>query len=410
MIRKYANRCLMLLLSVCMILPLGVVASAASDVMPGDVDRDGRTTASDALLVLQQSVGLKENPFCTPTENFIADVNGDQSVDATDALLILQASVGMIGPAAAELKFESETIPLDARAAASGGAPELILDSSAWKQKVESLREHNDLTQQQADRLLERYDQAFFQDNALIAGVDVIASTADVTASRVWCTKQRILVVLSDAPQAQREAHAHLVLASLSGQEVRETGCFPKLDAVSVAFDRDGTIPRPDGVLTNYFYGPHDAFDYADFYVIDSRQELSEYAYHAYGMIPDEQLEESYLPGFREEYRNVLQPRNSEMFFEQYRTLIFEEHTYARASTRYVYRGLEDNADGTQTLVLELTDDAALPAPEGPADTVFDSFLTVRMTIIDLPADAEAPRITRVCNTAGEVLWEEVEA
>lgn len=410
MIRKFAKRCLMLLLSVCMILPLGAVASAASDVLPGDVDRDGRTTATDALLVLQQSVGLTENPFCTLTENFIADVNGDQAVDATDALLILQTSVGIIAPAAAELKFESETIQLGARAAGRNGMPELILNFSAWELTVKLLCLRGDLTQQQADTLLERYDQTFFQDNALIAGVDAIASTADVTASQVWCSEQRILVTLLDGETTQQESHAQLVLVSLSGHELRETGCFPKLDAVSVVFDRDGTIPRPDGGLTNYFYGPHDAFDYTGFYAIDSRQKLSEYAGHAYGMIDDEQLEESYLPGFREEYQNILQCRNSDEFFEQYRTLIFEEHTYTRASTRYEYQGLEDNGDGTQTLVLRLTDDAATPPADEPAEEVYDSFLTVRMTLIDLPADPDAPSITRVRNTAGEVLWEEAEA
>ena len=56
--------------------------------------------------------------------------------------------------------------------------------------------------------------------------------------------------------------------------------------------------------------------------------------------------------------------------------------------------------------MLDLVDDNPLPEPENPEDVILDSFLTVRMTQIDLPADANAAPITRICNSSGIVLWE----
>ena len=404
--RKRINRFLPLLLSLCILLPLNAMAAGSSFLLPGDLDQDGKPTASDALLALQRSVGLTDSLLCSQRANFIADINGDGKIDAADALLILQVSVGMDDFTFIEPGFTTETVPLNDPAASIDGLAKCITSYTSWRREVEALRKQNALTQEQAIALLVRYDSVFFQDNVLIYGVDTIASATDVTASRTLCADQRILVMLRDATAAQGEARRHLVLVVLSQRELQQTGRFSRLDAISVAFDRDGTIPHPNGGTANYFYGPHDAFDYAAVYEIDSREALHDYARHAYEMISDEQLEQWYDPGCREGYLKTLLVRDSDAYFEAYRTLIFEEHAYARASTRYVYQGLEDNGDGTQTLMLDLVDDNPLPEPENPEDVILDSFLTVRMTQIDLPADANAAPITRICNSSGIVLWE----
>lgn len=55
----------------------------------GDVNSDGSTNSSDALAVLQYSVGIID----TINEKY-ADVNEDKSINSSDALIILQISVG----------------------------------------------------------------------------------------------------------------------------------------------------------------------------------------------------------------------------------------------------------------------------------------------------------------------------
>lgn len=58
----------------------------------GDVNSDGKVDVTDALLVAQKAVGMKE---FDETQMAAADVNKDKKVDVTDALLIAQKAVGM---------------------------------------------------------------------------------------------------------------------------------------------------------------------------------------------------------------------------------------------------------------------------------------------------------------------------
>lgn len=55
----------------------------------GDINDDGRITATDSLFVLQAAVGLQA---CSLE---ICDVNGDGKISATDAAILLQAAVGL---------------------------------------------------------------------------------------------------------------------------------------------------------------------------------------------------------------------------------------------------------------------------------------------------------------------------
>ena len=64
-----------------------------SDVVYGDVNGDGKITVTDALMVLQHSVG-KITLDETVLKN--ADVDGEEGITVTDALAILQASVDKI--------------------------------------------------------------------------------------------------------------------------------------------------------------------------------------------------------------------------------------------------------------------------------------------------------------------------
>ena len=64
-----------------------------SDAVYGDVNGDGEVTVTDALMVLQHSVG-KITLDETVLKN--ADVDGEEGITVTDALAILQASVGKI--------------------------------------------------------------------------------------------------------------------------------------------------------------------------------------------------------------------------------------------------------------------------------------------------------------------------
>ena len=56
---------------------------------PGDVNDDDSVDASDALIILQWSVGINTEDI----KDHKADVNADGSIDAVDALLVLQYSV-----------------------------------------------------------------------------------------------------------------------------------------------------------------------------------------------------------------------------------------------------------------------------------------------------------------------------
>ena len=58
----------------------------------GDVDADGQFTATDALFVLQMSVGVGS---WNDTQRLSANVDGDSTITATDSLFILQRAVGL---------------------------------------------------------------------------------------------------------------------------------------------------------------------------------------------------------------------------------------------------------------------------------------------------------------------------
>lgn len=58
----------------------------------GDVDKDGSITASDALMILRQSVGLSD--FDSELMK-LGDVDGDSSITANDALSVLRKSAGI---------------------------------------------------------------------------------------------------------------------------------------------------------------------------------------------------------------------------------------------------------------------------------------------------------------------------
>ena len=58
--------------------------------IPGDVNGDGRVTASDALGALAVALGSGQCLLC------VCDLNGDESISATDALIILNMAVGLM--------------------------------------------------------------------------------------------------------------------------------------------------------------------------------------------------------------------------------------------------------------------------------------------------------------------------
>ncbi len=64
----------------------------AAALVPGDVDANGKTEATDARLALRAAVGLD---VLSEAEKNAADVDLNKTVDATDARLILRAAVGL---------------------------------------------------------------------------------------------------------------------------------------------------------------------------------------------------------------------------------------------------------------------------------------------------------------------------
>lgn len=59
----------------------------------GDVNSDGAINSTDALWILQSSVG---NKTLTDAQKKLADVNSDGKINSSDALMVLQYSVGKI--------------------------------------------------------------------------------------------------------------------------------------------------------------------------------------------------------------------------------------------------------------------------------------------------------------------------
>lgn len=74
------------ILALICVLSLAVTASAR---LVGDVNSDGNTNSSDALMILQYSVGKEVD-----INEKYADINGDGLVNSSDALIALQISVG----------------------------------------------------------------------------------------------------------------------------------------------------------------------------------------------------------------------------------------------------------------------------------------------------------------------------
>lgn len=70
-----------------------VPAAFAAQNVYGDVTGDGKVNSSDALMILQSSVGLKK---LSKNQKTAADVDGNDKVNSADALLVLNYSVGNI--------------------------------------------------------------------------------------------------------------------------------------------------------------------------------------------------------------------------------------------------------------------------------------------------------------------------
>lgn len=79
-----------LILSLIMLFSVTQVTSMA--LIPGDVDGNGKTEATDARLALRAAVGLD---VLSEDEKIAADVDHNGTVDATDARLILRSAVGL---------------------------------------------------------------------------------------------------------------------------------------------------------------------------------------------------------------------------------------------------------------------------------------------------------------------------
>ena len=60
----------------------------------GDVNSDGNVNSSDALAILQYSVGSNPKSF----NKNVADMNDDGNINSSDALIVLKISVGLINP------------------------------------------------------------------------------------------------------------------------------------------------------------------------------------------------------------------------------------------------------------------------------------------------------------------------
>lgn len=72
---------------------LNFKVSTGTGAKKGDVNKDTKINSSDALLILQHSVGVIT---LTSEQKTLADVNNDSKVNSSDALKILQYSVGQI--------------------------------------------------------------------------------------------------------------------------------------------------------------------------------------------------------------------------------------------------------------------------------------------------------------------------
>jgi hypothetical protein len=86
------KKVLYILLIVGIILTSTFTALTGFTATMGDVNDDGRINSSDALGILQYSVGSNPKEFITD----VADITGDGRINSSDALFVLQVSVGSI--------------------------------------------------------------------------------------------------------------------------------------------------------------------------------------------------------------------------------------------------------------------------------------------------------------------------
>ena len=91
------KRIISLLLAAVFVFSVCITAQAAQR---GDVNGDGKVNSSDALLVLQYSVGATKK-----IDKTAADLNSDGNINSSDALTILQISVGIISDAKYKATF-----------------------------------------------------------------------------------------------------------------------------------------------------------------------------------------------------------------------------------------------------------------------------------------------------------------
>lgn len=405
MLSKSKLRLFSMLLFLCVVFTMNTMAEPIPSILAGDLNRDGRVTAADALLILQQSVGLLDRLPYDPEGDFLADLNFDQELNASDALLALQQSVGLTPAFSTELDFSFQTVQLSYRSYSGASTPEILLAHSDWRRFIDTLCWENGLTDAAVADIAALYDAEFFKESVLLAGIDSLPSAADISVNGVTLAGHRLAVTLYDGASSEKEAGRHLILVALSRADLEQADFSFDAKKTVVFFERTDTLPLTQGCATQYFYGPHDAFDHTALYTLDSLEDLQDYARTAWKMISDEQADTDYPDGFRQGYQHLLLGRNQENYFEQYRTLVFEEHGYTRSSSRYEY-SLENNPDGSCTLVLTLADDNPPVESESPEDQMLDGFLTMRMTLIDLPVDTNALPITQVCSADGRILWE----
>ena len=79
----------------CVLLTLGILLTStitAFAATNGDVNSDGKLNSSDALLILQYSVGSNPKNF----NKSVADMNNDSKINSSDALSVLKISVGLV--------------------------------------------------------------------------------------------------------------------------------------------------------------------------------------------------------------------------------------------------------------------------------------------------------------------------
>ena len=89
----------------CVMLTLGILLTStvtAFAATKGDVNSDGKLNSSDALAILQYSVGSNPKSF----NKNVADMNNDGNINSSDALIVLKISVGLVDGNATTLRDE----------------------------------------------------------------------------------------------------------------------------------------------------------------------------------------------------------------------------------------------------------------------------------------------------------------